>query len=145
MNMSNSKNITIIIVLLSLITLFSSTPLKAEQQQGILTCDMVTNYKDLISAHPGSLKCILNKDKATIGDITLNHGNCEPTRTINIPKKAGETLFLEFTCDLTEAEIEVDGSKYRYSFPINTSAQASNVGDPTRKIFNAIKNMGIGQ
>ena len=122
-----------------------TAPLRAEQQQGVLSCDMVTNYKDLISAHPGSLKCVLNKAKATIGEIVLNRGGCEPTRMINIPKKAGELLFLEFTCDVTEAEIEVDGAKYRYSFPHDPKTQDSNAAGPAGKVFNAIKNMGIVQ
>ena len=142
--MRHSKKLSMSLIAISLMSLFLSMPVKGEQQ-GILSCDMVTNYKDLISAHPGSLKCVLNKDKATIGEITLNRGNCEPTRTINIPKKAGETLFLEFTCDLTEAEIEVDGSKYRYSFAHKTDTQTSNNSDPAKKVFNAIKNMGLGQ
>jgi hypothetical protein len=64
---------------------------------------------------------------------------------INIPKKAGELLFLEFTCDVTEAEIEVDGAKYRYSFPHDPKTQDSNAAGPAGKVFNAIKNMGIVQ
>ena len=122
--------------------LFLTPPLRAEQQ-GVLSCDMVRNYEDLISAHPGSLKCVLNKARATIGEVTLNRGSCEPSRMINIPKKAGELLFLEFTCDVTEAEIEVDGTKHRYSFLQQPKAQTSN--DPIVRAIHAINNIKIGQ